>query len=77
MDPRYLNCDNCVRIVNFAASKNLVVKSTKFPHQNIHKHTWISPDGKTHSQTDHILIDRRLNLVAHTEKGMWAEDFQE
>jgi len=51
--------DNGVRIVNFATSKNLVVKSTMFPHQNIHKYTWISPDGKTHNQIDHILIDRR------------------
>ena len=51
--------DNGVRIVNFATSKNLVVKSMKFPHRDIHKHTWTSPDGKTHNQIDHILIDRR------------------
>jgi len=29
--------DNGVRIVNFATSKNLVVKSMMFPHRNIHK----------------------------------------
>ena len=51
--------DNGVRLVNFATSKTLVVKSTMFPHQNIHKYTWTSPDGKTHNQIDHILIDRR------------------
>jgi hypothetical protein len=51
--------DNGVRIVNFATSKNLVVKSTMFPHQNIHKCTWTSPDGQTHNHIDHILIDRR------------------
>jgi len=28
--------DNGVRLVNFATSKNLVVKSTMFPHWNIH-----------------------------------------
>ena len=50
---------NGVRIVTFATSKNLVVKSTMFLHRNIHKFTWTSPDGQTHNQIDHILIDRR------------------
>jgi hypothetical protein len=51
--------DNGNRIVNFNMSKNLRVKSTLFPHRNIHKYTWTSPDGKTHNQIDHILLDRR------------------
>jgi hypothetical protein len=50
--------DNGVRVVNLAASKNLVAKSTMFLHQNIHKYSWTSPDGKTHNQIDHVLIDR-------------------
>jgi hypothetical protein len=29
--------ENEVRAVNFVTSKNLVVKSTMFPHRNIHK----------------------------------------
>jgi exonuclease III len=51
--------DNGVRLVNFATSKNLRVRSTMFPHHNIHTYTWTSPDGKTHNQIDHILVDRR------------------
>jgi hypothetical protein len=34
--------------------KNLIVKSTMFPHRNIHKFTWAFPDVKTHTQIDHI-----------------------
>jgi hypothetical protein len=50
--------DNGARILNFATSKNLVVKSMMFLQQNIHKFTKTSPDGKTDNQIDHILIDR-------------------
>jgi len=46
----------------FATSQNLVVKSTMFPHRNIHKYTWTSPDGKTHNQIDHLLIDREMAI---------------
>jgi hypothetical protein len=49
--------DNGVRVVNFATCKNLTVKSTMFPHHNIHKYTWTSSDGKAHDQIDHVLID--------------------
>jgi hypothetical protein len=51
--------DNGVGLVNFATSTNQLVKSTMFPRPNIHGNTWPSPDGKTHNQIDHILIDRR------------------
>jgi hypothetical protein len=50
--------NNGVRLVNFATSKNLIVKST-FPHCDIHKHTWTSPDGVIHNHIDHVLIDKR------------------
>jgi hypothetical protein len=46
--------DNGVRVVNFAASKNLVFKSTKFLHCSIRKYTCTSLDAQTHSQIDHV-----------------------
>jgi hypothetical protein len=48
--------DNGVRIVNFATSKNLTVKTTMFPHCNIRKYTWTYPYGKTHNQIERTLI---------------------
>jgi hypothetical protein len=51
--------DNGIRLVNFATSKNFTVKTTMFPHCNVYKYTWTSPDGKTHNQIDHILVDSR------------------
>ncbi|KAJ4430168.1 hypothetical protein ANN_22378 [Periplaneta americana] len=54
-----ISSDNGVRLVNFAPSKNLIVKSTTFPHKDINKYTWTSLDGLTHNQIVHILIDKR------------------
>ena len=51
--------DKGFRTVNVAKSKNVSVKSTMFPHRNIHKHIWTTSDWKNHNQTDHILIERR------------------
>ena len=51
--------DNGARLVNFATSKNVILKSTTFPHRDIHKQTWTSPDGMTHNEIDHISIDKR------------------
>jgi endonuclease/exonuclease/phosphatase family metal-dependent hydrolase len=54
-----ISTDNEVIVVNSATPKNLIVKSTMLPHCSNHKYTWTSPDGKTHNQIDHILIDWR------------------
>jgi hypothetical protein len=61
---REISNDIGVRLISFATSKNLRVKSTMFPHLNIRKYTWTSPDGKTHNQIDHILVDRLLSSVS-------------
>jgi hypothetical protein len=44
-------------VLNFAISKNLIVRSMMFPYCNIHKFTWTSPDGKMHNKIDHSLVD--------------------
>ena len=51
--------DNGIRLINFAVARNMLIGGTLFKHKDIHKITWNSPDGNTHNQIDHLLIDRR------------------
>jgi hypothetical protein len=65
--------DSGVGVVNFATSKNLVVKSTMLAHRYIHKYSWTSLKGKTHNQVDHVLMDTRRHssiFVCDTSEGL-------
>ena len=45
-------------LIDFAREKDMIIKSTYFQKKEIHKGTWIAPDGKTVNQIDHVLIER-------------------
>jgi hypothetical protein len=63
-----INNDNGVREVNFAMSKNLIVKSKMFPHRNIHKFA-LASDGKIRRQICHILIEMRRHLYPFYQRS--------
>ncbi|XP_065170250.1 craniofacial development protein 2-like [Atheta coriaria] len=51
--------ENGTYFTQFCSNANLVIGGTLFPHKQIHKTTWVSPDKKTHNQIDHITISRK------------------
>ncbi|XP_058447671.1 craniofacial development protein 2-like [Malaya genurostris] len=50
--------ENGLRLIDFATSKNMAIKSTFFQHRLLHRYTWRSP-VQTETQIDHVLIDGR------------------
>lgn len=65
--------DNGTKLIDFAIGKGLVIKSTMFPRKDIHKYTWISPDGKHKNQIDHVLVTNRFkNSIANNKIFMWC-----
>jgi hypothetical protein len=51
--------ENGELLVDFCDSNDLGIGGTVFPHKQINKTTWTSPDGKMENQIDHITIARK------------------
>lgn len=58
--------DNGTRVIDFAASRDMVVMSTQFPRKNIHKWTWTAPGDRAHNQIDYVLVEKRELRVLRT-----------
>ena len=52
--------NNGERFVDLCALNSLVIGGSVFPHKKIHKNTWVSPDGVTENQIDHICINKKF-----------------
>ena len=57
--------ENGELFIDLCTFNDLVIGGTLFPHKTIHKTTWVSPDGKTENQIDHITIGRKWRRSLH------------
>lgn len=64
--------ENGELFADFYADNNIVIGGSIFPHKDIHKVTWVSPDHITENQIDHIGIStkfRRTLLDVRAKRG--------
>lgn len=54
--------ENGEKFVNICTFNNLVIGGSVFPHKNIHKARWVSPD---HTMENHICISRQFRRSLH------------
>ncbi len=65
---------NGERLLDLAANHHLLVANSVFCHKRRHLQTWISPDGKTRNQIDHILIRKRWQSSLVDSRSFWGTD---
>ena len=52
--------ENGEMLADLCAFNNLVIGGSIFPHKDVHKATWRSPDHRTENQIDHICISQKF-----------------
>ena len=60
--------------IQFMISKGLNVRSTTFPHKDVHKETWYSADSMTANQIDHVLISNRFGSAITDIRALWGPE---
>jgi len=60
-------------MIQFTISKVFKVRSTIFPHKDIHKETLNYADGRTANQ-DHVLISSRFRSAITDIIALWGPD---
>ena len=66
--------DNGGRLCDFCSVNGLIITRTIFPHKEIHKLTWRSPDGKTVNQIDHVMVNGHMRTSIMDTRVMRVAD---
>ena len=68
--------DNGSRFVSMCEVSNMAIVSTMFPHKDIHKVIWNSPDGVTQNQIDHITVNSKFRRSVMDVRAYRAADVE-
>ena len=66
--------DNGERLKNLCALSKMIIGGTTFAHKRIHKTTWVSPDGRTENQIDHVCISSKFRRSLQDVRSMRGAD---
>ena len=66
--------DNGERFVAFCAMNNLAIASTMFPHKDIHRYTWTSPNCQYRNQINHVTISSMFKRSVQDAKAIGGAD---
>ena len=61
-------------LVDFCSEHNMVVTNTLSRLHNRHRYTWQSPDGKTRTQIDYILISKEWKQAVNSARTVLSAD---
>ena len=62
------------RLRDFCSANGFIITGTIFPHKDIHKLTWRSPDGRTVNQIDHVLVNGNMRTFLLDTRVMRGAD---
>ena len=65
---------NGIKTIQFTISEGFNVRSSTFPHKDMHKETWYSADGRTANQIDHVLISNRFRSAVTDSRALRGPD---
>ena len=62
------------RLCDFCSANGFIITGTIFPHKDIHKLTWRSPDGRTVNPIDHVLVNGNMRTSVLDTRVMRGTD---